>query len=186
MLMLEPALPAAAQAAISEKMSTFIKMVATFLAGIIIAFVRGWDMTLVMLAVMPLMVAVASSIAWITTHATAMINDSYGKANSVAQQSLSQIRTVAAFGQEAKALEDYGHQLELPERVGIKLAVWNGAAMGSTQLIMFSAYAVAFVYGAWRVSLGLYTGGQVLNVLFAVIMGGFQLGMVGGGAAADG
>jgi ATP-binding cassette subfamily B (MDR/TAP) protein 1 len=64
----------------------------------------------------------------------------------------------------------------------VRLAVFSGLAMGGIQFTMFSSYAVAFVYGAWRVSLGLYTGGQVLNVLFAVMMGGFQLGMVGGGA----
>jgi ATP-binding cassette subfamily B (MDR/TAP) protein 1 len=55
-----------------------------------------------------------------------------------------------------------------------------GLAMGGLQFIMFATYAVAFVYGAWRVSLGLYTGGQVLTVLLSVMMGGFQLGMVGG------
>jgi hypothetical protein len=59
-----------------------------------------------------------------------------------------------------------------------------GAAMGGLQFIMFATYGVAFVYGAWRVSLGLYTGGQVLTVLLAVMMGGFQLGMVGGRLAA--
>ena len=35
-----------------------------------------------------------------------------------------------------------------------------------------SAYAIALYYGWTRVRLGAYTGGQVMNVLFATLMGG--------------
>ena len=108
-------------------MSTFLKMCSTFLVGIIIAFVKGWDMTLVLLATTPLTMAVAFAISHVTTSATAAVNESYGKANSVAQQNLAQIRTVAAYGQEKKTLDEYSGQLEGPLRVGIKLAVQVGS-----------------------------------------------------------
>lgn len=43
---------------------------------------------------------------------------------------------------------------------------------------VYCCYAVALFYGSWRVSTGAYTGGQVINVILAVIMGGFSLGSV--------
>ncbi len=107
-------------------MSTFIKMCSCFLVGIIIGFIKGWDLTLVLLATTPLTMAVAFAISHVTTSSTAAVNDSYGKANTLAQQNLAQIRTVAAFGQEKTALEKYSEQLEHPLRVGIKLSVQVG------------------------------------------------------------
>jgi hypothetical protein len=44
--------------------------------------------------------------------------------------------------------------------------------------VVYVSYAVALVYGAHRVAAGAYTGGMVLNVIMATIMGGFSLGMV--------
>ncbi len=40
------------------------------------------------------------------------------------------------------------------------------------------SFAIAFFYGAWRVSVGAYTGGKVLQVLVAALLGGFSLGQV--------
>ncbi|KAI9225542.1 MAG: ABC transporter type 1, transmembrane domain-containing protein, partial [Piptocephalis tieghemiana] len=45
------------QDGISEKVGLIVQYVAMFLAGFIIAFVRGWKMSLVMLSVMPLLIA---------------------------------------------------------------------------------------------------------------------------------
>jgi hypothetical protein len=42
--------------------------------------------------------------------------------------------------------------------VGLKQSWANGLSLGGIQFIMYSTYAVAFAYGAWRVSLGYYTG----------------------------
>lgn len=47
------------------------------------------------------------------------------------------------------------------------------------QFIMFCSYALALFYGAIRVTQGKMTGGDVLNVMFAALMGSFSLGMVG-------
>jgi ATP-binding cassette subfamily B (MDR/TAP) protein 1 len=41
---------------------------------------------------------------------------------------------------------------------------------------MYCTYAVAFIYGADRVAAGKYTGGDVMNVLVAALLGGFSLG----------
>ena len=43
------------------------------------------------------------------------------------------------------------------------------------QLIIFSSFAIALVYGAFRVAAGAYTGGTVLNVLMSVLLGGFAI-----------
>lgn len=46
---------------------------------------------------------------------------------------------------------------------------------------MFCSYAVALYYGSVRVSRGKMTGGDVVNVLFAALLGSFSLGLVSEG-----
>jgi ABC-type multidrug transport system fused ATPase/permease subunit len=54
---------AAVQAAISEKVAHFVQHMTTATAGIIVAFVGGWDMTLVMVGVLPFLAAVGMTLA---------------------------------------------------------------------------------------------------------------------------
>lgn len=43
---------------------------------------------------------------------------------------------------------------------------------------VYAEHAVAFFYGAWRVKEGAYSGGQVMQVFVAALLGGFSLGQV--------
>lgn len=63
-------------------------------------------------------------------------------------------------------------------QVGVQQALVTGVSLGAINSIMYFTYAVAFYYGAWRVSRGDYTGGTVMNVLVAALLGGFSLGQV--------
>ncbi|GAX85324.1 hypothetical protein CEUSTIGMA_g12741.t1 [Chlamydomonas eustigma] len=87
------------QSAISDKLGQLIKSVATFFTGFILAFTRGWDMTLVMLGCIPLMGVMGAFMSRTTSRAAERENAAYAKASAVAQQSISQIRTVASYTQ---------------------------------------------------------------------------------------
>ncbi len=56
--------------------------------------------------------------AQITVKMTENAEVSYRQASSMAQQALSQIRTVVSYGGEEKAITDYAAKLEDPVRVG--------------------------------------------------------------------
>lgn len=47
-------------------------------------------------------------------------NKTYEVAGGIAQQSISQIRTVAAYGAEGRALEQYDAALQEPHRLGVR------------------------------------------------------------------
>jgi ATP-binding cassette subfamily B (MDR/TAP) protein 1 len=66
----------------------------------------------------------------------------------------------------------------VPQRVGIRQGLVNGLAVGGVPLVVFTTYAIALYYGAWRISTGAYTGGDVINVMVAALLGGFSLGQV--------
>jgi hypothetical protein len=52
--------------------------------------------------------------------------EAYAKSNSYAQQSLSQIRTVVAYGGEERALQVYDQSLEVPTRSGEEWHLFSG------------------------------------------------------------
>jgi ATP-binding cassette subfamily B (MDR/TAP) protein 1 len=64
-------------------------------------------MTLVMLALTPLLVIAGAGIALITARLSSSAAAAYADANSIAQESLANIRTVASFNGQRKALMSY-------------------------------------------------------------------------------
>jgi ATP-binding cassette subfamily B (MDR/TAP) protein 1 len=74
------------------------------------------------------------------------------QAGAVVQQSLSQIRTVAAYNGEEAAAKEYDAKLDVPQKVGEQQGATAGLALGGMQFVMFCSYAVALYYGAVRVS----------------------------------
>jgi hypothetical protein len=82
--------------AMSEKLGQTLKAASTFFTGFILAFIKGWDMTLVMLGCIPLMGVMGAVMMSAISKSTQTQNAAYARASMVAQQSISQVRTVAA------------------------------------------------------------------------------------------
>ncbi len=74
------------QAAIGEKVGNFANNVATFVVGYAIAFVRSWQLSLVMLSVVPALALAGSVFGTIAGRLNTKGADAYGIANSVVQQ----------------------------------------------------------------------------------------------------
>ncbi|KAK9861269.1 hypothetical protein WJX84_002505 [Apatococcus fuscideae] len=164
------------QQAIGEKVGVTIHFMATFIAGYAIAFARGWDLTLVLLAVMPLLAGAAFGIATFMGKKEANASAAYALANGIVQEALSGIRTVISFNGEKRTAERYKRCLVEPEKVGARSSLLSGFLVGSVQIGFLGSYALALWYGGTRIRAGAYDGGKVMNVLFAAIIGGFSLG----------
>ncbi|KAJ3106313.1 ATP-binding cassette, sub-B (MDR TAP), member 4 [Phlyctochytrium planicorne] len=156
------------QDGISEKVGGLCQMFAAFVAGFVIAFVKGWKLALVLCSVLPVLAGLGTIIAKTFDARQGKGSDSYGEAGAIAQEVLSSIRTVAAFGGEKREAERYKKKLEDGEKNGIRMAMLNGAGFG-------------LWYGGSLIGTnpGDLTGGDVLNVFFSIIIGAFSLGQAG-------
>ena len=72
----------------------FIQLVSTFIGGFIIAFVKGWLLTLVMLSSIPLLVISGAGMAIIIARMASRGQTAYAKAATVVEQAIGSIRTV--------------------------------------------------------------------------------------------
>ncbi|XP_060086046.1 ATP-dependent translocase ABCB1-like [Ylistrum balloti] len=163
-------------AGIGDKLGSFWQWFSGFLAGFVIGFYYGWKLTLVILAISPLLAATGFVMNKLVGTMSSMELKAYAKAGSVAEEVLSSIRTVVAFGGQKKEFVRYDKNLEHAKKIGIKKSITSGLSMGIIWFIMMGSYALGFWYGAKLVRDDGYSIGKVLIVFFSVLIGAFSLG----------
>ncbi|MCJ8732731.1 hypothetical protein PDJAM_G00214820 [Pangasius djambal] len=163
--------------AIADQVAIFIERMSTFIFGFLVGFVGGWKLTLVVIAVSPLIGLAAGLMAMAVARLTGRELQAYAKAGAIADEVLSAIRTVAAFGGEDKETERYDKNLEEAQTWGVKKGTIIGVFQGYLWCIIFLCYALAFWYGSKLViDTNELTPGTLIQVFFGVLMGAMNLG----------
>uniref|UniRef100_A0A671WTA5 ATP-binding cassette, sub-family B (MDR/TAP), member 4 n=1 Tax=Sparus aurata TaxID=8175 RepID=A0A671WTA5_SPAAU len=164
------------QEGIGDKAGMLIQAYTTFITSFVIGFTKGWQLTLVILAVSPALGISAALFSKVLTSFTSKEQTAYAKAGAVAEEVLSAIRTVFAFSGQDREIKRYNKNLEDAMAMGIKKALSSNIAMGFTFLMIYLSYALAFWYGSTLILSGEYTIGSVLTVFFVVLIGAFTVG----------
>ncbi len=89
-----------------------------------------------MIGTLPFLGLCGAIMARVTAVMGAKSTEAYAGASALLQQSLSQIRTVAAYGAEERALKAYSEALEQPTRLGVLSGVYSGLALGAVNTIV--------------------------------------------------
>ncbi|TNN61547.1 Bile salt export pump [Liparis tanakae] len=134
--------------AIADQVSMFLQRFTTFVCGFCIGFVKGWKLTLVIVAASPLIGLAAALMAMFVARLTGLELQAYAKAGAIADEVLSSIRTVAAFGGEQKEVQRYDRNLISAQRLGIRKGLIMGFFTGYMWLIIFLCYGLGFWYGS--------------------------------------
>ncbi|KAF7037315.1 hypothetical protein CFC21_047720 [Triticum aestivum] len=164
------------QDAIGEKVGKFLQLVATFIGGFVVAFVKGWLLSLVMLACIPPVVIAGGAVAKVLSTISSKGQESYSDAANVVEQTIGSIKTVASFNGEKQAIGDYNKLINKAYKTTVKEGLANGFGMGSVFFIFFSSYGLAIWYGGKLILTKGYTGGEVISILFAIMTGAMSLG----------
>uniref|UniRef100_A0A6J0T9D9 Bile salt export pump n=1 Tax=Pogona vitticeps TaxID=103695 RepID=A0A6J0T9D9_9SAUR len=163
--------------AIADQVAIFIQRFTTFVGGFLLGFVRGWKLTLVIISVSPLLGIGAALMGLAVAKMTGLELKAYAKAGTVADEVLSSVRTVAAFGGEKKEVERYDKNLVFAQNWGIRKGIIMGFFTGYIWCIIFLCYALAFWYGSKLVlEEEEYSPGTLLQVFFGVLVGALNLG----------
>uniref|UniRef100_A0A8C3RHT2 ATP binding cassette subfamily B member 11 n=1 Tax=Cyanoderma ruficeps TaxID=181631 RepID=A0A8C3RHT2_9PASS len=163
--------------AIADQVAIFIQRITTFVCGFLLGFISGWKLTLVIIAVSPLLGVGAALYGLAVAKLTGRELKAYAKAGAVADEVLSSIRTVAAFGGEKKEVERYDKNLVFAQHWGIRKGIIMGLFTGYMWFIIFLSYALAFWYGSKLVlEEEEYSPGTLLQVFFGVLVGALNLG----------
>ncbi|XP_063900759.1 ATP-dependent translocase ABCB1-like isoform X1 [Zophobas morio] len=161
---------------IADKLGSFLHYSSLSLVGFIIGFVKGWKLTLIILAASPLLVIAAGAMAHVLSRASSEGNKAYAKADGVANEVFSMFRTVVAFSGEEYEVNRYRAELQGSYKSGRKSAIATGLGLGITMSIVIMAYALGFWVGYTFVQKNEMSTGSVLTVFFSVIIGAMAIG----------
>ncbi|KAJ1395652.1 P-loop containing nucleoside triphosphate hydrolase [Sesbania bispinosa] len=116
-------------------------------ASFIIAFLLNWRITLVVIATYPLIISGHISEKLFMKGYGGNLSKAYLKANMLAGEAVSNIRTVAAFCSEEKILDLYYNELIEPSKRSFQRGQIAGIFYGISQFFIFSSYGLALCIG---------------------------------------
>ncbi|XP_055805857.1 ABC transporter B family member 9-like [Solanum dulcamara] len=164
------------QDALGEKVGKFIQFLSTFVGGFIIAFVKGWLLSIVLVSCIPALVIAGGTMALIMSKMSSRGQVAYAQAGNVVEQTIGAIRTVSAFTGEKQAIDKYDSKLKIACASTVQQGLVSGIGLGMVLLIVFSTYGLAVWYGSKLIIERGYKGGDVINVIMAIMTGGMSLG----------
>eukprot|EP00475_Leptophrys_vorax_P008988 TRINITY_DN1588_c0_g1_i1.p1 TRINITY_DN1588_c0_g1~~TRINITY_DN1588_c0_g1_i1.p1 ORF type:complete len:1318 (-),score=422.18 TRINITY_DN1588_c0_g1_i1:240-4193(-) len=169
---------------IGDKVGGLIQNTVTSVVGMALGFIYGWQLALVTLASLPALAITGSLFAQVAASMTSKSSNAYGAAGAVVEEVLGGVRTVQSFAAQDYECERYHEQLKIAEKFGVKKGQVIGALYGGVYAVMFLSYALSFWYGGKLIMDNTinpytgnpYTGGNVMTVFFAILIGSFALG----------
>ena len=166
------------QEGISDKLPTMFTFISTFVAGFVVAYIRSWKLALVMTSILPCIIITAVVLNIFVAKYQQVELQHVARAASLAEESLSTVRTAKAFGIEALLSSLYNQRNKEATYASQRRAIASGFGLGSFFFCIYSAYALAFYFGSKLVANGEIASGIVMNVIFAVLIGAFGLALL--------
>ncbi|CAK4558395.1 unnamed protein product [Aphanomyces euteiches] len=178
------------QEGMGRKVGDGINFLSMGITSLVLAFYYGWELTLVLFAFTPLLGLAAFCSSKAIAAAVQGDVESYAEAGGIAEESLSNIKTVHMFNAMSARAEKYMAALIRTEQSGVKKGFAVGFGTGMTYFIAMCTYAVGMYYGAVRVTNDqlsdnpctgsrCYDGGRVITIFFSIVMGSMALGQAG-------
>ncbi|KAI9498760.1 putative ABC transporter protein [Zychaea mexicana] len=163
------------QDGISETFGTMIRAISAFVLGFIMAFGVGWNLAVIVLAVLPLLGGVGGLMGYLITSSTLKVQDAYADAGTVAEQVFSGVRTVYAFSLQKRFAEIYETKLVKARQAGVYRGYVTGLGVGGFLFVLFGIYAISFWYGGKLVKDEALEGWRVMVSFFVMILGAMSL-----------
>lgn len=172
--------------AIGEKVGQSIQLLSTFVTGLGVGLLKGWQMALMVLATGPLMAIAGCVIGTIMKMAKKQL-DAYASAGAVAEEGLAAVRTVHAYNAQNNLEARYRVQLFVALQAGLKKGMNVGFSIAFIVLVVWGSFGFACWWGARLVGEGVWnwwsnapwTAGDVIAVFFSTVVGAFAIGSLG-------
>jgi len=167
------------------KVAEVMQCAGKFLVGFSIAFWKSWEMTLVMLGLLPF-VAIGGAAMGKIYDDSGENADPFVASGAVSQEILTNIRTVLAFPDLVPSkTAKYEGELAKGLPTATKRAAGEGAAHGLFQFCLNGVmYGAAFFIGYYMIDAGWIDYYAMINAFLSVLIGGMGLGQGLGAMAA--
>ncbi|XP_041039616.1 ATP-dependent translocase ABCB1-like [Carcharodon carcharias] len=164
------------QTTVGLRLGLIAQNVASMGAAVIISFIYGWQMSLLVLAIVPILVLAGVVEMKSLTGYTSRDRKELEAAGKIATEAVENIRTVVSLTAEPMFEKMYDENLELPYRNAKKKSQVYGSAFALSQAIQYFSYAVSFRFGAYLISIKAMDVESVFLVFNAIVYGALEIG----------
>ncbi|KAI3759989.1 hypothetical protein L1987_50377 [Smallanthus sonchifolius] len=155
---------------VGDALAQIVQDSSSAITGLVIGFAACWQLSLIILALIPLMSVNGYLQVQFLKGFSANAKLMYEEASQVANDAVGSIRTVASFCAEEKVMRLYRKRCEGPQKTGIKQGLVSGVGFGVSFFLLFCMYATSSYAGARFVEAGITNFQDVFRVFFALTM----------------
>ncbi|XP_075538912.1 ATP-dependent translocase ABCB1-like isoform X2 [Dermacentor variabilis] len=169
---------------LGEKIGMCLFFLSTASASLISALWHGWQLALVLLALVPCLVLITTVIAKTQSKLEAEESAEYRYAGSVALEAITFIKTVIAYGGQHKEMKRYSDRLDRARQTGYRKGLVASIGVSVIWTSIFANYALGFWYGIDLIVADFelppgqrkYETSTLIIVFFSVLMFSMSLG----------
>jgi ATP-binding cassette subfamily B (MDR/TAP) protein 1 len=161
---------ASVRAMVGDNLALVVQNLSTIVCGLSIAFSANWELSLLILAMVPLLGMQGFMQVKFSKGFSNDAKVEYQDASRVAGDAVSSIRTVASFCAEDTVVQLYEEKCKMPLNSGIKQGYISGTGLAFSNFVQYACSALAFWVGAILVKENKTTFGDVFKVFFAITM----------------
>ncbi|KAF8027184.1 hypothetical protein BT93_E0177 [Corymbia citriodora subsp. variegata] len=159
-----------------DRATILLQNLGLVVGSFIIAFILNWRITLIVIATYPLIISGHISEKMFMRGYGGNLSKAYLRANMLAGEAVSNIRTIAAFCSEEKVLDLYANELVEPSKRSFSRGQIAGIFYGISQFFIFSSYGLALWYGSVLMGQGLASFKSVMKSFMVLIVTALAMG----------
>nr|AAD49436.1 P-glycoprotein [Onchocerca volvulus] len=164
---------------IGDKVGMILRGVTMFLTCVIIGFIYDWRLTLVMFGTGPISAALLSTMARQMEHSSSMQSNTDGRAAAVLEESIMNVKTVAACNAQETMIKRYAATLKACRKFALHAYAFAGFFDGLFFLVLYVFFAAGFYYGAYLYQIRIIMNpGYIFAVANLIMFGSYNLGVL--------
>lgn len=156
---------AVVQATVSQSVASAASQTLTLLGGVVMLFVISAQLTLTVLAIVPVLILAARYFGRRLERVSTAFQDRVAEANATAEEAIAGIRVVQWFGAEGTLVDRYSGSIADSYRLALRRARLRALFIPTVQFAVFATISLVLWLGGRLVLAGSITGGDLVTFL---------------------
>ncbi|KAJ4832972.1 ABC transporter B member 15 [Turnera subulata] len=157
---------------VGDRMSLLLQTISAVTIAWTMGLVIAWRLAIVMIAIQPIIIASYYTRRVLLKRVSQKSIKAQEESSKLAAESVSNLRTIAAFSSQDRILKMLEATQEGPEKENIRQSFYAGAGLGFSQSLMPCSWAIDFWYGGKLLSQGYITAKALFETYLILISTG--------------